>query len=366
MTSLNKTLLAVLAVQLVLAVALRVGSGGDRIAPMEPVIAEFDLDGVNQIDVFGKDDESAGVVLGKATGSWTLASHFNYPVEGDKVDELLSKLKALQSRGPIAESKARHKQLGVAVDDFRRKVVLQSGGKSLTVWIGGSAGTRKTALRLDESEAVYGVVGINTSAAGNKPSNWVETKYFEAKLEDVESATVAATNGNYEFTRDGDAWKVTKDGLVIPVPEGKELNKGRVESVIRQALNIRLAEPADPKSTGAVATATVRMKKPAPAEGEDTAMSVAQAVHVIEIGPATDKKHWVRKQGAEHTVLVGEHAVKKLVTVDSESFFTEPPKPGEAPKGPPGGMPGVPGGMPGGMQLPPGTKLPPGMQMPPR
>ena len=118
-------------------------------------------------------------LLVKRDTSWVLASGFDYPVEQTKVTDVLSPIAKLAAAAPIATQASRHKQLHVADDDFERKLVITADGKDLTLFIGGFAGTRRTAVRIGGDDRVYAVAGLSASTAGSEARQWIDTAYVK-------------------------------------------------------------------------------------------------------------------------------------------------------------------------------------------
>ena len=166
LTRFHKILIAILAVQLVL-VAFVLTRGDDTAALKEhPILPGFDAAKVTRLQVFGapeakpeaKSDakpEAKPIDLKKQGTSWVLASAFDYPVDQAKVTDALSPIAKLAAAAPIATQASRHKQLHVADDDFERKLVMTLDGKDITLYIGGSAGARRTAVRIGGDESFW-------------------------------------------------------------------------------------------------------------------------------------------------------------------------------------------------------------------
>src|SRR6185295_11430821 len=102
---------------------------------------------------------------------------------------------------PIATQAARHKQLHVADDDFERKLVISAGGKDITLFIGGSAGPRRTAVRLGGDDRVYAVTGLNAFSIGNEPRQWIDTAYVKIPRDDIAKLVVKSEGKTVEMTK---------------------------------------------------------------------------------------------------------------------------------------------------------------------
>ena len=121
MTSFNKILLGVLALQLVLAVVLRRGDAEPGIPPLVNVVGKLEAGEVTKIALFDK--RKAGdaaptapkIELTRAGAGWVMSSAYGYPVDGKKVDDLVGKLEK-----PLAQLGQRDRaHLGGPSNDVR-------------------------------------------------------------------------------------------------------------------------------------------------------------------------------------------------------------------------------------------------------
>src|SRR5215510_14453766 len=213
LTRFHKILIAALAVQLVLAVIV-LTRGDDSAALKEhPIVSGFDAAKVTRLQVFASEankpeadkpaDKPAAkpIDLVKRDASWVLASGFDYPVEQAKVTDVLSPIAKLAAAAPIATQASRHKQLRVADTDFERKLVITSGGKDLTLYIGAPAGSRRTAVRIGGDDKVYAVTGLTPSLAGSEPHQWIDTSYVKIPRAEVARLVVQRDGQTVELSR---------------------------------------------------------------------------------------------------------------------------------------------------------------------
>src|ERR1700759_1686802 len=157
LTRFHKILIAVLAVQLVLVVIVMTRGNNGAAQKEHPIVVGFDAAKVTRLQVSAGDagkpdaakpDAAKPIDLVKRDGNWVLASGFDYPVEAAKVTDVLSSIGKLAAAAPTATGADPHKQLHVADPDFDRKLVVTADGKDLTLYVGGSAGARRTAVRI--------------------------------------------------------------------------------------------------------------------------------------------------------------------------------------------------------------------------
>lgn len=366
----NRILAGLLGVQVLLALLVFIKHDDNRIGKLEPLIDGLAADKVERIRVFdsyppakqqaeeakkkGSKDQPA-VDLVKRGSDWQLASHFDYPADGSKVTDLLDKVTAIRTRGPIASGKARQKQLEVADDDYQRKLVITAGGKDITMYVGASAGARQTSVRLAGSNDVHGAAGLSAFAVGATASAWIDTSYFKVEKEQISSIEVTNQNGTFtlEPGAAGAAWNVEMNGKPVPVPTGQEIDKDYVDRVVSRVSSMIMSEPGDPKKNVDKPTVTVvvQMKAPQAAGGADggpPATSQPGAQYTIDIGESGEKdKSFVKVRGSPHAALMHSLSLSELSELSATKLVK---KHEDKPAAPEGGE-GMPEGLPPGIDL---------------
>src|SRR6185503_169594 len=149
LTKFHKILLGLLAAQLVLVVIVLTRSGDGETQKEHVLIPGFDVTKVTRVQASSSGEGAKTVDLVKRDAGWVVASAFDYPADQTKLSDALTPIAKLTGSAPIATQAGRHKQLHVAADDFERKLVITRDGKDVTLYIGGSAGSRRTAFRVD-------------------------------------------------------------------------------------------------------------------------------------------------------------------------------------------------------------------------
>jgi hypothetical protein len=389
----NRILVGVLAFQVLLVLFVHLRGEDTTIGSLEPLLTGLDGAKVERVRIFDRTsndpDETEekraerlktggkpSIELVKKGEAWVLASHFDYPVETQKVTDVLDKIEGMRSRAPIASGKARQKQLEVADDSYQRKVVVTTGGKDTTFYVGAGAGQRQVSVRIAGSDEIHGVTGLTAYGVSAEPSAWVDTGYVDVQPDRVASFDVVNSKGSFHFEQGEDkAWKASTGGQPITPPAGMELAKGEIDKLVNRATKIYLAEPADAKRAldKPLATVTLRIKpEPVPPalgeeEGEEEGAADAGAAEsvstaeseerVIEIA-ASDKKdrYYVREKGRAQAVLVDALSITDLTEVSRDRLVQKIGEKKEPAEGMPPGMEGMPPGMEGmGMEgMPPG------------
>jgi len=383
----NKILLGVLAVQVALVLLVQLTGRESGIGKLEPVVAGFAKDKVERVRIFDsttKEENEAGkaedkdkkakpgdgpaIDLVKKGGSWTLASHFDYPVEAQKVTDLLDKIEGLRSRGPIASGAARQKQLQVADSSYQRKVIVTVGGADQTFFLGAGSGSRQTSVRLAGHDDIHGVTGLTSFGVSPQPNGWVDTQYLDVESDKIAAIDLVNANGSFHFERaaTGDTWQVSVGGQPLAPPAGMEINKSEIDKVVNRGSKMYLSRPGDPKRTvdKPLATVTLHLKPEPPPPAADAGAAPAESTmeeaapqRVIEIASADEKdRYYVREKGRAQAALVDALSVTDLAELTRDRLLKkiEEKKPGGAEPAAPGDLPmeGLPPGLAPGPDQP--------------
>ena len=364
LTQFHKILIAALGVQLVLAVIV-LTRGDDSAALKEhPILAGFDAAKVTQLKVFAKPpatdaakpDAGKPVELARHDKDWVLASGFDFPVESKKVDDVLSPIAKLSAAAPIATQAARHKQLHVADDDFERKLVISAGGKDVTLFVGGSAGARRTAVRLGGDDRVYAVTGLNAFSIGAEPRLWIDTAYVKIPRDEIAKLVVqrdgkavemmksappppppAAGGGSAAGSGSGagsgagsgsaapptppaaEHWSATIGGEPIALATGESLDEAAFDRLAGEVATLDLSAPGDPKRDASKPTATITIERKA----TGTSTTAPTVIDVIADGSS----YWVHDRSLPRAGLVDKARLDEVLAVDRDKLVKKPPPP---------------------------------------
>lgn len=365
LTRFHKILIAMLCVQLVLAVIV-LTRGDDRAALKEhPIVAGFDVAKVTGIQVFAG-QAAKPVDLVKRDASWVLASAFDYPVDQAKITDVLAPIARLTAAAPIATQASRHKQLHVADADFERKLVITKDGKDITLYIGGSAGARRTAVRIGGDDKVFAVSGLSAASVGSEPRQWIDTSYVKIAPGEITKVFVQRDGKTVELARpapppapaeagSGSAvpppaaehWNVAVGGAPVTLASGESLDEAAIDRLVGAVATIELSSPADPKRDASKPTATITIER----KPSGTSTPAPIVLDVV----ADDASYWVHDRSLSRAGLVDKARLDDVLGVNRDKLVKKPAPPpppvagsgsaarsGAGSAGPPG-LPGPPG-----------------------
>ncbi|NJN81025.1 MAG: DUF4340 domain-containing protein [Caldilineaceae bacterium] len=233
---LNIVLLALLLIQVVL-IAVTYWPAPASQANDALLLAGMQAADVDRIALTGVDGVEVELVRGG--DGWLLPNLDDYPALGDKVEETLTKLLAIETDRLVTRTRESHARLKVAEQAFERKVSLHGGdGIEKSIYIGTSAGAGATHVRLEGSDETYLTSEIAAWELNAPIANWVELLYVSLPAADLVAVELSNANGDLSFQRDenGD-WQL--DGL----SEGEALAADRISSLLTQVATVRMTEP---------------------------------------------------------------------------------------------------------------------------
>jgi hypothetical protein len=407
LTRFHKILIGLLAAQLVLIVIVMTRGNDNRALKEHTLIPGFDVAKVTRVQVSSSGEAAKTIDLIKRDAGWVVASGFDYPADQTKVSDALTPIAKLSAAAPIATQAGRHKQLHVADTDFERKLVITRDGKDLTLYIGGSAGARRTAVRVAGDDNVYGVTGISIGVVGTEARQWVDASYVKISKDEIAKVVVQREGSTVVLSRsvppapagsgsgagsgsaggsgsaaESDAappgppaaehWNVEVRGAPVTLAGGETIDEATIDRLVNQAATLELSSPADPKRDASRPTATITIERKA----SGTTTPAPTVIEVIADGTS----YWVHDRSVPRAVLVDKARIDELVNIDRDKVVKKPPPPPAPPTGAGSGSaarpvtgagptgPG-PAGTPGGVPRPPGAAAPtppaPGAPRPP-
>jgi len=178
------------------------------------------------------------VEIARRNGQWVLPGYFNAPADKFKVEDLLSELAALQRGLPIATSRSALERFKIAEDDFERRLILAQGDRTLsTVYLGSSAGARRTDARTAADRAVYSVE-LATYELPTQPSAWFANDLLESQPAQLSGVDIQTPQSALHLARQtagkSASWSATD------LPAGAHLDPAKAESLTQDIGELRL------------------------------------------------------------------------------------------------------------------------------
>ncbi len=307
--SLHKSLLILAAVQAVLALIL--WRPDDAAPPGSRDLVSFDGDDIDEITLSTPDerDESGDTVtLRRGDDGWVVASAADYPVDSEKIDELLEKLGELTIAGDaIASQEISHVALDVAESQFGRKVELTAGSEGFTFFAGRSDSGGLN-IRRDGEADVHAGRGANLFDLAATASSYVERAIVDVEADRLDQILIENSSGTIILRGLQGQWTPSV------VPPGRQVDSAEVDRVVSAATNVRLTEPvADGRFSSPVRVSWTGTDD----EGEPFAGG-------FEIGDEEDAARFVRIQGDDHVVLVSTSTLRTILDATLAGLTTVP------------------------------------------
>jgi hypothetical protein len=319
----NQILAALLAVQIVL-VAVAFWPKPATVAGGESLFAGLEADQIAQLTI--SDATGKQIKLAKETGNWVLPEADDYPCQANKVPEFLEKIAALKTNRLVTQTPASHKRLGVADDDFQRKIELElTDGTIHRLYLGTSPSYGASHVRAEGRDEVY-LGSLSASDAGVNASVWVDTTYFSVTEDQIVALTLENANGRFEFEKDeAGAWTLRD------LAADETFKENNVKSLVSRVSSVRMLRPLgkteqddyDLKEPNAVVTVETRDD-----EGNTKTYTLRVGAKSDEAAGANeDNSYVVISSESPYYVRVSEYTVKDFVERTRDDFLELPPTP---------------------------------------
>ncbi len=235
LTRSNLFLAALLVVQIVLLAISVVVATGTESRTIEPILAGLAAADVERITVADNLDNQ--MTFARIDEGWVLPTADDFPLNSEKIDEILSKLEGMDTRRLVASNPANFARLEVKDDDYRRRIDLEAADSNTVLFLGGSGGADTVYVRRAGENEVYLGSGLSSWELSTQVSTWLDADYVNVPSDDVLEITVQNAEGAFNFLRDGESWTYT--GL----SEGEIFEDTKMPSILRNAATIRMQEP---------------------------------------------------------------------------------------------------------------------------
>lgn len=278
-----------------------------------PLLAEFNAQDVVELTISDGDDNH--VTLTKQGDDWVLSEAGDYPANEEDVISLLESITGVQTNRLVTQTEASHQRLGVAGDDFSRRLeITMTDGSSHNLFVGSSGGVGATHVRADNQAEVYLTGELSAFDANALASSWIDTLYFSLPQTATTKLTLENENGTFEFVRADDSWALTD------LAEDEVLMEGSVTTLVNQASSIRMSEPIGTEERPAFGldspTATITLETP-------------DETFVLKVGAQEpdDNSYFFSASNSPFIVRLPEFDGNNFVNKTRDDFLEEPPAP---------------------------------------
>ncbi|MCY4147233.1 MAG: DUF4340 domain-containing protein [Chloroflexi bacterium] len=231
----NILLASLLVAQVMLLALLAVTSGGAESRAIEPLVGGISASETQRMTIAASPDDA--VTFARGAAGWALPDADDFPVDGDKADEILDKLLALDTRQLVASNPVNFARLEVKDDDYRQRIELSGEDVSAVIYLGASGGADTVYARRAGENQVYLGRGLNSWELSTQIATWVDANYVSIAQADVRQLRVRNAQGDFTLLRDDESWTYTD------LREGELLEDTKLPGILRNAASIRLVEP---------------------------------------------------------------------------------------------------------------------------
>jgi hypothetical protein len=233
----NRLLIAVLVVQLILAVVIYLPGAASVEQSRGPLLPDFKPESVTGLTIHDKDNGSQIVFAKNSAGEWTLPKADDYPLSNAQIVGLLGKVRALDTNRLIAQNRSSQSRLRVAPDAYERMLEIKQGEKIDRLYIGSSEGANAAHTRLNDQDPVYLTSGLTGGDVSTSISSWIDAPYFAVNQSIIARMVVTNKQGTFEFNKANDAFTLT--GLA----PSEKFNADKLTGLLGQISNVTLAAP---------------------------------------------------------------------------------------------------------------------------
>ncbi|MCX6045759.1 MAG: DUF4340 domain-containing protein [Chloroflexi bacterium] len=286
------------------------------------------LTGVKAADVTDVkiQDDKKTVHMAKTDGKWVLPDNGNYPVNEIQVNQIISKVLAVDTSRLVASTAASHKRLKVDDKDFMRRIDLTtSDGKAHTILVGTSPNVRATNVRAAGSDPVYLSGDVTGADISTEMASWIDATYFTANQPDIKAIAFANAKGKFDFTH-----TISNTWTLVGLAKGEQFNQDNFSTRLTRVGSLQMLEPlgkeAKPEygldKPSATLTVTVQPTTTVPA---------TVTTFVIGAKDATSNSYVVKSSRSDYYVRIASFTLDSFVEDDRSQFLVAPPTPTVAP-----------------------------------
>lgn len=295
MNRLATTLAALLALQLLLAVALFWPRENPGDTDAGSALLTLPGDAIDQLIISSSEDS---VLLRRGDKGWTMPDYHNLPVQESRVSRVVMDLPALARGWPVAGSASAATRFEVAEDVFQRRVGFYRGEQLAgELYVGTSPGFRKVHVRTAGDTQVY-AVEFNSFELPVNPDEWLDKTLLQID-------NVTAIEGlDYRISLEGETWVGSDGQLAAP---------DQVEALTSGLSGLRVIGVAD------IATASLLADLDAPPTLQVNADGERYAFRLYEMGDS----YFIQREDAGVFFTLSAYDYDRLSDVNAASLFAD-------------------------------------------
>ncbi len=238
MSKLNRILAAILLLQVALIFYVYWPEAQAGAGEVKPLFADLDIERITGMTFY--DENGKHLKLAKDENSWIIPSKNAYPADNEKVNGLLDKIAALNTRTLIAKTKSSHRRLKVAKEQYNRMIEMsyEASNDPYRLYLGSSPAYRKIHIRNGLQNEVYLTKEISAWEVAVDASTWINHKYLDLPVNKVADVTIENMYGQLEFEKNE-----TGSWIIKGLENGKKVDQTSVDNLLKKALSIRMIEP---------------------------------------------------------------------------------------------------------------------------
>jgi len=302
-------LAVVLVTQIILAIVVNLPH--KTRAESNPLVEGFDPASI--VDVVIENQSTDKLHLAEVNGEWVLPEAGDYPANADKVTEVLGKIQNIKTNRLVTQTAASHNQLQVAEDNFNGRVTFtDSNGKPQTLYIGSSAGSGATHVRLDGMNQVYLTSELTSWEVTPTVSSWIDTTYITLDQDQLQTLRVENANGSFSFHKD-ESEKWTLEDL----NEGEDLDSSGLQTKINRFTTLRMVEP-----LGTTAQTSWGLNQPLATAVFGLADGTTVSIAVGALGQ--NGNYAIKASNSPYYVDIAATTAESLINMDRASLLLQP------------------------------------------